>query len=103
MADVIDLDAQRPHFASRCSCMTCTHEWVGVVPVGTAILECPKCRAMKGVAYSAREVRLIRALEKVATGNAFRENSRVNWDIARGIARDALAAESWGAKSTTQT
>jgi hypothetical protein len=95
-ADVIELDAHRPHYAGPCSCLKCGHEWTGVVPIGTDILECAACGAMQGVIYSAREVRLIRALEKVATGYALGENSRINWDIAKGVARDALDAEGWG-------
>ncbi|TXH57877.1 MAG: hypothetical protein E6Q97_03705 [Desulfurellales bacterium] len=37
----------------------------------------------------------VSALEQVATGRAPNENSRVNWDIARGIARKALENAGW--------
>lgn len=38
-------------------CLSCAHEWVAVVPVGTPVnapgevsgLECPKCHSLKGV------------------------------------------------------
>ena len=95
MVDVIDLDARRPHYAGMCSCLKCAHEWTGVVPTVATLLECPSCHEHNGVMFSAREVRLIRALEKVATGRALGENSRINWDIARSVAREALDAEGW--------
>jgi len=95
MADVIELDARRPHYAGPCSCLGCSHEWVGVVPDGAGLLECSVCGEMRGVTFSLREVRLIRALENVATGYALGENSRINWDIAKSVAREALAAEGW--------
>jgi hypothetical protein len=96
MGEVTSIDEHRPHYAGPCSCLKCTHEWTGVVPLIAKDLECPSCGEMRGVMYSAREVRLIRALEKVATGYAPGENSRINWDIAKNIAKGALAAESWG-------
>lgn len=95
MNTVVDLDAQRPHTSGPASCLICCHEWVAVVPVTTSLLECPACHNMRGVMFSAREVRLIRALEQVATGHALGENSRINWDIAKSIARDALKNEGW--------
>lgn len=96
MADVIDLDERRPHYAGLCSCLNCRHEWTGVAPTMATVLECPSCGTMHGVMFSAREVRLAQALEKVATGRALGENSRINWDIARSVAKDALNAEGWG-------
>lgn len=96
MAEVIELDAHRPHFAGLCSCLGCAHEWMGVVPASAGQLECAACGNMQGVMFSAREVRLIRALEKVATGYALGENSRINWDIAKAVAHEALASEGWG-------
>lgn len=96
MTCVIELDEHRPHYAGACSCLQCLHEWTGVVPTAASLLECPSCHQHCGVTFSAREVRLVRALEKVATGRALGENSRINWDIARGVARDALTAEGWG-------
>lgn len=95
MTNVVELDAMRPHYAGPCSCLQCHHEWTGVVPEHTTLLECPSCRNMSGVRFSAREVRLMRALEKVATGRALGENSRINWDIARDVAREAMKAENW--------
>lgn len=96
MADIVDLDAHRPHYAGLCSCLTCHHEWTAVAPTMATVLECPSCRTMRGVMFSAREVRLARALEQIATGYAPGENSRINWDIAKSVARDALKAEEWG-------
>ena len=96
MADVIELGAHRPHYAGPCSCLACRHEWTGVAPIETDTLECPACHAMSGVKFSAREVRLAQALEKVATGRALGENSRINWDICRDVARKALADEQYG-------
>lgn len=96
MSNVVNLDEQRPHYSGMCSCLNCKHEWVGVVPMTATVLECPSCHAMRGAMFSAREVRLIRALEQVATGRAPNENSRVNWDIAKDIALRALEAEGWG-------
>lgn len=94
MADVIDLDAHRPHYAGPCSCLSCTHEWVGVVPVGAKHLECSVCGKDHGVMFSAREVRLIRALEQIATGSSGRAADDVA--IMRDVARTRLAAEAWG-------
>lgn len=96
MAEVIDLDARRAHYSGPACCTKCDREWVAVAPLGTDALECPSCGKMAGVKFSAREVRLIRTLEKVATGRALGENSRINWDIARDVAREALRAEGWG-------
>lgn len=96
MADVISIDEHRPHYAGPCSCRSCKHEWTGVVPTMAAVLECPSCRTMNGVMFSAREVRLISALEQVATGYAPGENSRINWDICKSVAKEALAVEGWG-------
>lgn len=96
MACVIELDEHRPHYAGACSCLKCKHEWTGVAPIDTVTLECPACHGMSGVKFSAREVRLAQALESVATGRALGENSRINWDICRDVARKALAAEKYG-------
>lgn len=93
--NVIDINANKPHWTDRVTCCACGHWWQAVAPVGTDICECPKCHQMSGVRYSPRELGLIRALEKVATGRAPNENSRVNWDIARGIARQALENAGW--------
>ncbi len=103
MGDVTSLDAHRPHYAGQCSCLNCTHEWTGVAPLAAKVLECPSCGGMHGVMFSAREVRLIRALEKVATGYALGENSRINWDIAKSVAKEAIAAEGWGGAPPTSS
>lgn len=96
MADVINLDAWRPHESGPASCTACGREWIAVSPAGTEVLECPSCRKLAGVRFSAREVRLIQALEKVADGYADDKGYRVNWEIAKAIAREALIAEGWG-------
>lgn len=57
MSKVVDLDERRPHYAGLCSCLTCKHEWTGVAPTMATVLECPSCRTMSGVTFSAREVR----------------------------------------------
>lgn len=47
MADVIDLDSQRPHLSGPALCRSNpAHRWVAVVPVsGNAFfLECPYCK-----------------------------------------------------------
>lgn len=98
MSEVIDLDAHRPHYAGPCSCLKCKHEWTGVAMTTTRLLECPSCREMNGVMFSAREVRLLRALEQVATGYALGENSRINLEIAKAVASKAMKAEGWGAQ-----
>lgn len=38
-----------PHNAGPARCIQCGHQWSAVSPVGTAELECPKCKTMKGV------------------------------------------------------
>jgi hypothetical protein len=96
VGEVTSLDERRPHYAGPCACLNCAREWTGVVPLAAKELECPSCGEMRGVMYSAREVRLIRALEKVATGYAPGANTRINWDIAKAVAKEALAAEGWG-------
>lgn len=94
MADVIDLDAHRPHYAGPCSCLKCKHEWTGVVPETTDVLECPQCGAWQGVVFSRREVRLLQALEQIATGTCGVKAD--DWEVMKGVARDALAAERYG-------
>lgn len=94
MADIVDLDARRAHTASVASCMACWHEWAAVVPVGTDLLECPRCGKDLGVKFTAREMRLIRALEQIKTG---RSGEGAGWDVAamRQIAEDALRRAEW--------
>ena len=94
-ADVIDINANKPHWTDAVTCSACGHGWQAVAPVGTNLLECPKCRAMAGVRFGARELRLIRALESVATGHAVGEGSRINWDMAKQVASEALRDVEW--------
>lgn len=96
--NVIDINANKPHWTGRVTCSACGHEWQAVAPVGTDVCECPKCGSMAGVQFSPRELLLIRALEKVKTGYALGENSRVNWDIAKDVASKVLAAVGWPVK-----
>lgn len=94
MTEIIDLDARRRHTAGSASCISCQHEWVAVAPVGTDVLECPSCHLDTGVHFTAREVDLIRALERIKTGHS---GEGMRWDIAamRQIASDTLAAIGW--------
>lgn len=94
MAEVIDLDAQRPHWAGNASCIDCNHEWVAVTPLQTVSLECPRCSG-KGVRFSLREMKLIRGLEKIATGSAPHEGPAVTLMVAREIAAQTLANAGW--------
>lgn len=53
MSNVISLAQRReensPHWAGRCQCLGCGHEWTGVGPIGvTTDLECPSCKLPKG-------------------------------------------------------
>lgn len=41
-------EANQPHLSGNCRCMQCTHEWVGVAPVGTTWMDCPECKSTKG-------------------------------------------------------
>ena len=39
-----------PHMSGNARCIGCGHKWAAVTQVGTySGLECPECRAMKGV------------------------------------------------------
>ena len=102
MGEIVDLDAKRPHWSGIASCLRCKHEWVAVAPVGTDDLQCPSCGSGSGVKYSAREVRLIQALEQVATGHALHEGPQTNLVIVRSVAVDALKAEGWWPHAVTQ-
>ena len=96
--NVIDINANKPHWTDAVTCSACGHQWQAVAPVGTDVCECKKCGSMAGVRFSPRELLLIRALEKVKTGYALGENSRVNWDIAKSVASEGLAAVGWPVK-----
>lgn len=37
-----------PHLNALCRCLRCKHEWRGVMPVGTVVLECPACGCFAG-------------------------------------------------------
>lgn len=61
MTELVDLAAVRkkreeeaedaqPHWAGKCVCLGCRHEWEGVGPIGTTTgLLCPECELPKGV------------------------------------------------------
>jgi hypothetical protein len=38
-----------PEMEGTAKCIGCQHEWEAVAPLGTAQLECPSCRTMKGM------------------------------------------------------
>jgi len=101
MADIIELDAHRPHYAGPCSCLKCKHEWVGVVPETTDVVECPNCGAWQGVVFSAREVRLLRALEEIATGTCGSKGD--DWRVMKDVARAALIDAGYGDFASAQT
>lgn len=56
MADVIALFAEKPaaneddgpHIEGPAVCGACQNQWQAVAPVGTTILECPKCARLWG-------------------------------------------------------
>ena len=98
MGKVIDINAKKPHWQGPVTCSACGYMWRAVAPVGTHILECPKCEQMAGVEYGPRELILIRALEKIATGRAPGESATVNLDVARSIAADTLDLVGWPVK-----
>ena len=47
--NVIDINANKPHWTERVTCSACGHWWQAVAPVGTDVCECPKCHQMSGV------------------------------------------------------
>ena len=47
-ADLVDMADYRPHIAGPVVCTRCHHHWVAVRPVGTDLMECPSCHAMRG-------------------------------------------------------
>lgn len=62
MADVIPFAKRAeppadPHLSGEAVCLSCAHDWVAVVPAGSAVnnpddrlsMECPKCHSFKGV------------------------------------------------------
>lgn len=49
---VVDFAAAKaerePHWAGRCKCVGCNHEWEGVGPMGLVWFDCPSCGLPKG-------------------------------------------------------
>lgn len=45
MSNIISLDEHRPHVSGEMKCMSCDHQFVGVVPAHRDLVgvECPKC------------------------------------------------------------
>ena len=37
-----------PYLNASCRCLRCKHQWQGVMPVGTTVLECPACGCFAG-------------------------------------------------------
>lgn len=37
-----------PYLNASCRCLRCKHQWQGVMPVGTVVLECPACGCFAG-------------------------------------------------------
>ena len=102
MADVIDINANKPHWTGSVKCFSCGHEWIAVAPQGTQFLECPKCREIAGSTFLSRELVLIRALEQIATGRAKNESAATNWSVAKSIATSALQSVGWPTADKTQ-
>jgi hypothetical protein len=52
VSPIIDLNAERenriPHSSGAAKCISCKHDWIAVVPLGTEWFECPNCGLMKG-------------------------------------------------------
>lgn len=52
MSNVVDFRAAReerePHWQGTVKCLGCKHEWQGVAPLGTLIVDCPSCGLPKG-------------------------------------------------------
>ena len=50
MSNVVDLDAQRPHYAGWCDCYVCGHRWVAVIDARADLwhLECANCGRATG-------------------------------------------------------
>jgi hypothetical protein len=50
MGSVVEFkQREEPHQSGEAVCISCRHKWVAVAPVGTWLLECPQCTAVKGV------------------------------------------------------
>lgn len=61
MGDVVEFgrktgettETTEAHLAGTFVCGACTHEWVGVAPVGQTHVDCPKCGRLWGTAKNA--------------------------------------------------
>lgn len=95
MDNIIDIRERHPYWTAAVACHRCGHSWQAVAPVGTEKLECPECNEMAGSRFSDRELSLIRALEKIATGNAPVETPIANLEITQAVAFNALKAIGW--------
>lgn len=43
MGDVVNIEANLPHYVGHAMCCECGHYWVSVFPTTATALECPKC------------------------------------------------------------
>jgi hypothetical protein len=102
MADVIDINANKPHWTGHVKCSACGHEWIAVAPEGTHFCECPTCHEVAGSTFLSRELLLIRALEQIATGRAPNESAATNWSVAKSIATHALQSVGWPTADNTK-
>lgn len=50
VAEIVELDARRPHRSERAACLRCEHEWQAVYPASYRgpFLECPACGKRAG-------------------------------------------------------
>ena len=48
-AEVIDINANRPHMQGPAICLECKHTWRAVTLLGTCVFDCPECGLAKGV------------------------------------------------------
>jgi Zn finger protein HypA/HybF involved in hydrogenase expression len=52
MAEVLAFkpkEPEVPHITGEAHCLACLHVWVSVAPAGAVWLECPNCKAEKGL------------------------------------------------------
>ena len=49
MGEVVDISKKEQHGGGEAFCMQCGQEWHAVAPTGVTRLQCPECRAMKGL------------------------------------------------------
>ena len=48
MDNVVDITKNTPHMHGTGKCLSCKHEWVAVIPIGTVWMECPACGLQMG-------------------------------------------------------